>query len=283
MSRVRREPWSDFAEWLTIERGLASTSISTYISQVRRALREVPDLDGLKVARWINALPVTHRGSYRASYRAFGEWLRKERHLEIPELPSIRAERGFPVAVLSALHVLRADGLTTSIIQALRWSVDKDGVAAKAYPHLVFFIVPGADGILVLRGVSRAAAAVLKAWAYPDSEPGPTDPVVPIAPASKEPVSLTSLRMLLGKTPVYAPVKAEVEPAAPPPFVPPAIVPQAVVLPPAEGLPVDPEDEDEPKGKRNPAWLMESARNPIWTGEASKKSSWKTWKPGEDK
>lgn len=205
MPKVRTEPWSDYAEWLSVERGLGPASVSTYSAQVRRVLREVPDLTGDSVLAWIDARPESHRGAYRASYRAFRSWLLKERTLEIPDLTTVATAGGIPPEIVTALRLLRADGLPSRAIHTLTWRVDDTGAAAKQYPHLVFFVVPkegGGDGCS-LRGASRAATDALRAWGYPDREPTESDPVVPRRPGATIPMPLAALRRLCGKTVVY--------------------------------------------------------------------------------
>ena len=192
MSR-RQEPWATYAKWLVENRALCATTVSTYLTLVRRVIRHAGNpLTAEGVGAWIDSLPAHHRSPHRAAYRAFAEWSAEVGH-PIPSIPVARAD--VPAEVVDALDAIVRSGIPAKLLGALRWSIDDSPGKRAAFPDRTFLRVGGATGDFA--ALPADAAATLRAWAYPDAAPGPESLVVPRAPGAAEPIPYVVLTRLL--------------------------------------------------------------------------------------
>lgn len=190
----RAEPWATYAQWLADRRKLNPTTISTYLTLVRRIIRQSGHpLSAEGVGAWIESLPSHHRSPHRAAYRAFAEWSLEQGHI-VPVIP--RAHIDIPDEALEALDAFVRTGLTARTISSLRWDVDNSPAKRAAFPDRVFLRVEG-DGGVALAAVPADAAETLRRWAYGDATPGSADPVVPRALGAQEPIAYGVLIRLL--------------------------------------------------------------------------------------
>jgi hypothetical protein len=193
MSR-RKEPWATYAQWLVDNRKLCATTVSTYLTLMRRVIRHAGHpLTAEGAHGWIESLPAHHRSPHRAAYRAFAEWSKEVGH-PIPALPLVRAD--VPEEVIDALDALVRSGIPMKLLGSLRWDVADSPAKRAAFPDRTFLRVgigAGAD----VAAVPLDAAEVLRRWGYPDGDPGPTDLVVPRAPGAAEPIPYPVLTRIL--------------------------------------------------------------------------------------
>lgn len=190
----RSEPWATYAQWLAETRALNPTTISTYLTLARRVLRHAgTPLTSDGVGAWIESLPVHHRSPHRAAYRAFAEWSAAQGH-PIPAIPVRTAD--LSDEAIDALDAFVRGGIPIRAIPLLVWDVDDSPAKRAAFPDRIFLRV-GAAGLGDYAVVPRDAAGALRRWAYGDAEVGATDPVVPRAPGSKDPIASTVLARLL--------------------------------------------------------------------------------------
>ena len=189
----RQEPWTTYGKWLVETRALNPTTISTYLTLVRRILRnaELP-LTSVSVGDWIDSLPAHHRSPHRAAYRAFAEWSRGMGHV-VPALPTLTAD--ITDEAIDALDDIVRSGIPAKLVGALKWDVDDSPAKRAAFPDRIFVRVDPAIGDYA--ALPAAAAATLRAWAYGDRTPGPEDLIVPRSPGSADPLPYTALYRML--------------------------------------------------------------------------------------
>jgi len=190
----RTEPWLTYAKWLTDNRGLGSTTVSTYLTLARRVIRNSGHpLTAEGIGAWIDSLPSHHRSPHRAAYRAFAEWSLVQGHT-VPAIP--RAHIALSDEALAGLDAFLRAGLTARTIAGLRWDIDNSPAKRAAFPDRVFIRVDTEEGS-ALAAVPADAAEAVRRWAYGDVTPEPTDPVVPRALGAKEPIPYGVLLRLL--------------------------------------------------------------------------------------
>jgi len=198
MARTRPEPWNSFAAYLTAERGLGPSSISTYLTQVRRILAAVEPLTPDALVAWIDALPSHHRSPHRTAWRCYVAWSASI-GTPVPDLVAPEPSAPPPDEVVDALAALLAGAhLRPRDFVRLVWSDQiADPAKAKAFPAKVFFRAPsGVSADLVL--LPRAPLQTLSLWAYgEDGPPSPQHPLVPRVPGDDAPMAVTTIQRLI--------------------------------------------------------------------------------------
>jgi hypothetical protein len=197
MARTRPEPWNSFAAWLTAQRGLNASSVSTYLTQVRRMLAAVTPLNNDGLVAWIDALPSHHRSPHRAAWRCYVAWRASEGE-DVPDVAPPEPSTPPPADVVEAIDaLLTGSHLRPRDVVGLTWGQRVHSEAKeRAFPDRVFFSAPAgvkADFALL----PCDPLAVITAWAYGDNAPTGPRPVLPRTPHDAAPMAATTIQRLL--------------------------------------------------------------------------------------
>ena len=196
MPRKRTEPWESYAVWLKAERDVSAQTANNYVSLVRRIFASLDTLSSDALAEYVDSHPVAHRSPMRAAWRRFVEWsAQRVPPVAIPNFPKVEADT-LPIAVLSAIRVLRGEGVTCANMRLLTWNEDQDPALALLMPDRTWIRSPEGHKIDAFP-LSPSALRVLRDWGYPDRTPGQDDPLVPRGPGVAKPMPLATLRRIL--------------------------------------------------------------------------------------
>ena len=173
-----------FSHWLQASGYSLSTTVQ-YVGRVKALTRkfDVASASPLQRQVFLDSYSASSRVGLLTAYGAWRKWIASELPGEAASWPSLDAKDGpvtLPDDVLAAVGCLY-DVLGVTLLQQLTWEqVDLD--AGVIYGRVAGAVVRGS---LLARGDRvRSACAVLRDWSLGEDEPGPTWPVVVIAPGS---------------------------------------------------------------------------------------------------
>lgn len=168
--------WPEFKEWLLEEKGLARTSVSTYIYQTKRILKEVEPLTESHLRKWESEQPAHHIRSFRSSWNRYSEFfVEKWPQVSLPTFSPRRgaaADEGIPRSVLGAIDACDQAGVPPAVLGTLRTdSIEESKLTAlrSVIPQLADGSAQpfsGGNGGIVL--VPTEAWVLIRDWAYPD-------------------------------------------------------------------------------------------------------------------
>ena len=193
MPRKRTQPWINFGLFLQRNRGLNPNSSMTYITQVRRILRQQAETPA-DLEEFLSTLPVRQQTPFRTAWDSYRKFAKEQLDQEV--IPCRVEVDKIPVHIRNVIKdLIDVSFLRYRDIPFLRWdhllemeSQELDSIESPKLDSLIFI---GQDDAII--PVKLKLAETLRGWAYGEKPP-PDAPLVPYSPSDSRPMPVGCLR-----------------------------------------------------------------------------------------
>ena len=191
-----------FRDWFCATRGVGRRTAITAVSQVRRVLSECAPVTEASLRAWWDSHPTHLRTPVASNWQRYVEWWASQGVPGMPTFPRRPTPRAsaIPDEVKVALGALQTNGVPPTALHGMTWRPLEAGSALHA---AMTGALPGlSTGELTALRTDTGIVTVLTdhltpilAWAH-EGTPAVDAPLVPEAPGSESPMSVTRLRRM---------------------------------------------------------------------------------------